>query len=194
MSYTTCATADTPSPNSRDILTCFLKKHCDDGLQHILLKAISGTKDDTPSSRARFEQLLAIFEELGLDIASVRRLVSMPDTVKLHCVRCHENYRPKNNGADACFIPHGEPECIRGGISCYTWEYSCCGLEQEGEYDDGLDGPPNPAGCFIGRHTEFEWEVKYNGDTCVECSKEDGCPVEEEEEDDEDDESEDEGE
>ncbi|KAJ6601622.1 hypothetical protein B0H10DRAFT_2196184 [Mycena sp. CBHHK59/15] len=166
MSQETTSTTEKRPQTSFEILQFFLANHCSGGLECKLLSAISRTKADTPASIARLDQLLVIFEELGLDIASVRRLVAMSDTFELHCVRCHKSYRPKDNGDTSCASSMSNRTAATVGI-----------IFGEGEFDDGPEDYPNPAQCFLGRHTANEWEVNYNGVTCTECRKDNGCPA-----------------
>ncbi|KAJ7083242.1 hypothetical protein C8R44DRAFT_992060 [Mycena epipterygia] len=113
----------------------------------------------------------------------------------VHCVRCHETYKPSRNGGVSCQIEHeqdAEGEHEMGG---YRFTLRCCGLSLWSEYDDGPHEEWEPDMCFVGRHTtEHQYDsalerIKYSGaDSCSDCDSEDEEEEEEEEDDDDDDE------
>ena len=106
-----------------------------------LLKAL----DECPNDQ--LQTLAVILGSLGASESSIA-----------HCLRCHDAYDKKANGRQSCTLPH--PDHYDMDISkCgsqYEVKLECCGLTYTTH--DYEDEPPNPF-CFVGRHSDREWEV-----------------------------------
>ncbi|KAJ7303574.1 hypothetical protein DFH08DRAFT_825857 [Mycena albidolilacea] len=100
---------------------------------------------------------------------------------RIHCVRCHAEYRPSRNGPRACKIKHYKEdmaiEQCQGG---YMQKLLCCGLGVWNQYDEDPPSSWKPAMCFVGRHTTVhEYSdgariVHMAAESCAECDKFDG--------------------
>ncbi|KAF6749065.1 hypothetical protein DFP72DRAFT_1143407 [Ephemerocybe angulata] len=167
-------------------LTYILHNTSPEELHTRLLNAVSnrdgGSSAVLALSGDAITDLFETFRELGFNTAHARAAVS--DATRRHCVRCHSKYLERDNGNEACRVPHEgfdvpDPENYASGQRAH-W-VACCsvklaaGERMENEW------------CYVGRHTTTPENVVYNASNVVECSEGKGCPggmvgLEEEEE------------
>ncbi|KAJ7207007.1 hypothetical protein B0H12DRAFT_440482 [Mycena haematopus] len=112
--------------------------------------------------------------------------VSKPVENSVHCVQCHESYKPSQNRASSCQIDHyhnGQEDTHENGG--YRHTLPCCGLSIWDDNDDGPHKEWKPKMCFVGLHTtEHKYDRKgkrivYTGaEYCSDCDTDDEEDVE----------------
>ena len=114
------------------------------------------------------ETLLQTLQVLGLGVDEARRLALDPAPKKVHCVRCHQLFKERDNHQSACTVMH---TCASYEI-IQDWDgrdrETCTSCDWISEKYDRM--PIMPDICFKGMHTTDQDRVEY-GSTIESCEE-----------------------
>ncbi|KAI8982836.1 hypothetical protein BD414DRAFT_508573 [Trametes punicea] len=108
-----------------------------------------------------------MLKSLGFDFGPAAHALQM--MFRAHCERCHHWYDERENGPQACVVPHATPiaTLFKSDMDPIPGRhYPCCGLNEVCLSDDAPSSPS--LACYVGPHTPSPepLEVALRTGTC----------------------------